>query len=91
MTEKSKSPGNTLTVIIINESPLNWGASPTYRSVRIRLTKRQQEANHIYIGKLNHRSNNIDWADFGRRAEELCQSLGRSYTIKNDLRKEAEP
>ena len=42
------------------------------------------------IGKLNHRPSSIDWADFGRRAEELCQSLGRSYTIKNDLRKAME-
>ena len=43
---------------------------------------------HWAIGKLNHRPSDIDWADFGRRAEELCQRLGRSYTIKNDLRKE---
>ena len=42
---------------------------------------------HWAIGKLNHRPSSIDWADFGRRAEELCQALGRSYTIKDDLRK----
>ena len=48
------------------------------------------DVDHWAIGKLNHRPSDIDWAEFGRRAEELCQALGRGYTIKNDLRKEME-
>lgn len=45
------------------------------------------------IGKLNHRKSTVDWAAFGREAEELCQRLGRNYYIKEDLRKamEAQP
>lgn len=39
------------------------------------------------IGKLNHRPSSIDWAAFGRQVEELCQMHGRTYSIKEDLRK----
>ena len=42
------------------------------------------------IGKLNYHHSDIDWADFGRRAEELCRELGLDYTIKDSLRREME-
>lgn len=44
----------------------------------------------VKIGKLNYHPSNIDWADFGRRAEDLCQKLGIRYYIKESLRKEME-
>lgn len=47
-------------------------------------------ADKIKIGKLNYYPSNIDWADFGRKAEALCQSLGIDYYIKESLRKEME-
>jgi DNA repair photolyase len=39
------------------------------------------------IGKLNHMEppEPIDWRDFGWRAVELCESLGKPYYIKHDL------
>ena len=43
---------------------------------------------HWAIGKLNHKKSDVDWADFGNRAERRCKSLGLDYTIKDDLRKE---
>lgn len=42
----------------------------------------------IKIGKLNYHPSDIDWADFGRRAEKLCRELGVDYYIKESLRKE---
>ena len=42
------------------------------------------------IGKLNYHPSDINWADFGRRAEALCKSLGVDYYIKDSLRKEME-
>jgi DNA repair photolyase len=42
------------------------------------------------IGKMNHRKSNIDWPAFGRTVEALCKRLGRTYYIKEDLRKEME-
>ena len=44
----------------------------------------------VKIGKLNYHQADINWADFGRRAEALCQSLGVNYYIKDSLRKEME-
>ncbi len=44
----------------------------------------------VKIGKLNYHPSNIDWAQFGRDAEELCKSLGLDYYIKDSLRKEME-
>ena len=38
------------------------------------------------IGKLNYRPSDIDWREFGRRCEELCQRYGRNYLIKESLR-----
>ena len=42
----------------------------------------------IKIGKLNYYPSDIDWGDFGRRAETLCKELGVNYYIKDSLRKE---
>ena len=44
----------------------------------------------IKIGKLNYFPSDINWKDFGRKAEELCESLGIEYYIKDSLRKEME-
>lgn len=45
-------------------------------------------ADKVKIGKLNYHPSDIDWADFGERAEELCQDLGVDYYIKESLRRE---
>ena len=42
----------------------------------------------VKIGKLNYYPSDIDWADFGRKAESLCKQLGIDYYIKDSLRKE---
>lgn len=42
----------------------------------------------VKIGKLNYHPSNIDWKTFGYKAENLCQSLGLDYYIKESLRKE---
>lgn len=42
----------------------------------------------VKIGKLNYHKSDIAWADFGRRAETLCQKLGLDYYIKDSLRAE---
>lgn len=44
----------------------------------------------VKIGKLNYHKSDIDWADFGRRAETLCRQLGLDYYIKESLRTEME-
>lgn len=44
----------------------------------------------IKIGKLNYHPSDIDWAEFGRRAESLCKERGFDYYIKDALRKEME-
>ena len=44
----------------------------------------------VKIGKLNYYSSEINWADFGRRAEALCRELGIDYYIKDSLRREME-
>lgn len=38
------------------------------------------------IGKLNYHPSNIDWRQFGEKAEALCQKLGLDYYIKDSLR-----
>ena len=40
------------------------------------------------IGKLNYAPSDINWGEFGRECERLCQKYGRNYYIKEDLRKE---
>ena len=47
-------------------------------------------AGKIKIGKLNYHPSTINWAEFGRKAEELCKSLGIDYYIKESLRAEME-
>lgn len=42
--------------------------------------------NKVKIGKLNYHPSDIDWAEFGRAAEALCQKLGIDYYIKESLR-----
>ena len=44
----------------------------------------------VKIGKLNYHLSDINWAVFGREAEELCQKLGLDYYIKDSLRREME-
>lgn len=44
----------------------------------------------VKIGKLNYWPSDINWAEFGRKAEELCQRLGLDYYIKESLRAEME-
>ncbi len=44
----------------------------------------------VKIGKLNYWPSDINWAEFGRQAEALCQELGLDYTIKQGLREEME-
>lgn len=44
----------------------------------------------VKIGKLNYWPSDINWAEFGRRAEALCQNLGLDYYIKDSLRAEME-
>lgn len=47
-------------------------------------------ADRVKIGKLNYHKSDINWAEFGRKAEELCQKLGLDYYIKESLRAEME-
>jgi DNA repair photolyase len=42
------------------------------------------------IGKLNHHPSSINWGDFGRECERLCEAYGRNYQIKDELRREME-
>lgn len=42
----------------------------------------------VKIGKLNYYQSDINWKEFGREAEALCQRLGLDYYIKDSLRKE---
>lgn len=44
----------------------------------------------VKIGKLNYYPSDIDWKDFGTKAESLCKTLGLEYYIKESLRKEME-
>ena len=44
--------------------------------------------NKVKIGKLNYYPSDINWAEFGKKAEQLCQQLGVDYYIKESLRSE---
>lgn len=44
----------------------------------------------IKIGKLNYWPSEINWSEFGRRAEALCKERGSDYYIKDSLRAEME-
>lgn len=42
----------------------------------------------VRIGKLNYHPSDINWKEFGEKAEALCKSLGIEYYIKDSLREE---
>lgn len=42
----------------------------------------------VKIGKLNYHPSDIDWKQFGKDAEAICQKLGLDYYIKDSLRAE---
>lgn len=42
----------------------------------------------VKIGKLNYYPSDINWKEFGEKAETLCQKLGLDYYIKESLREE---
>lgn len=42
----------------------------------------------VKIGKLNYHPSDINWKEFGIKAEALCKKLGVDYYIKDSLRKE---
>lgn len=44
----------------------------------------------VKIGKLNYYPSDINWKEFGKKAESLCKELGLDYYIKDSLRKEME-
>ena len=47
-------------------------------------------ADRVKIGKLNYHPSEINWKEFGEKAENLCRKLGLDYYIKDSLRKEME-
>lgn len=47
-----------------------------------------QVADKVKIGKLNYYPSDINWKEFGCRAEALCKMLGVDYYIKDSLRAE---
>ena len=56
----------------------------------IKILADQKLADKVMIGKLNYYPSDIDWAEFGRWAEGLCQELGIDYYIKDSLRQDME-
>lgn len=60
------------------------------RSFFIALHTLHQVADKVKIGKLNYFPSDINWKEFGCRAEALCKMLGVDYYIKDSLRKEME-
>lgn len=44
----------------------------------------------VKIGKLNYHPSQIDWGNFGREVEAVCQHFGLDYYIKDSLRAEME-
>ena len=46
--------------------------------------------NKVKLGKLNYYKSDIDWKQFGLKAEETCKRLGIEYYIKESLREEME-
>lgn len=44
----------------------------------------------VKIGKLNYHPSEINWKEFGEKAEAQCRKLGLEYYIKDSLRKEME-
>lgn len=58
------------------------------RSFFIALHALHQVADKVKIGKLNYHPSNINWKEFGIKAESLCKKLGVDYYIKESLRAE---
>lgn len=54
------------------------------------LIKTRTYVDRVKIGKLNYYPSDINWGEFGRKAEALCQELGIDYYIKDSLRAEME-
>lgn len=52
------------------------------------LISRADFIDEFRIGKLNYHPSDINWAEFGRKCEELCKKYGRNYLIKEGLRAE---
>ena len=69
--------------IIMNSSVKNLDKTFDYNIPSTMIDK-------VKIGKLNYHKSDINWAEFGRKAEELCQKLGLDYNIKESLRAEME-
>nr|DAF54217.1 MAG TPA: DNA repair photolyase [Siphoviridae sp. ct8hB11] len=44
----------------------------------------------VKIGNLNYHKSDINWAEFGKKAEKLCKRLDIDYYIKESLRAEME-
>lgn len=44
----------------------------------------------VKIGKLNYHKSDINWRDFGIKAEQICKEQGINYYIKESLRREME-
>ena len=42
------------------------------------------------IGKMNHHPSGVNWAEFGAKCVDLCETYERDYYIKDDLRREME-
>ena len=42
----------------------------------------------VKIGKLNYHKSDINWHDFGIKAEKICKEQGINYYIKESLRAE---
>lgn len=42
----------------------------------------------VKVGKLNYHKSDINWKEFGKKAEALCKKLRLNYYIKDSLRKE---
>jgi DNA repair photolyase len=54
----------------------------------IRLIGESKCADRVKIGKLNYHPSEINWKEFGEKAEAQCRELGLEYYIKDSLRKE---
>lgn len=56
----------------------------------LRVVALYQMADKVKIGKLNYHSSDINWKEFGKKAEALCQQYGLDYYIKESLQAEME-
>lgn len=62
---------------------------PVYDEDIVYSTIKDYECIDMYrIGKLNYYPSNIDWNKFAKTCKALCQRYGRSYYIKEELKKE---